>query len=707
MGKFKVGLALLCLLIAVNVAAQDYTSRYFHYDQYYDAPDPFSIKATTVDGNDFRSFLLTGGGAAGSTRGAYIGLYGNENASHGKLLLGAGNDAGDGGIYFATGGLQHFNIPLSITPAATLAFGTSADSTPGFTIRSNKVDGSDDALVDITAGGAWDTSRGAGIELLGNDYGGAGAGAGITYEAGTGTLGLHNFKTAGLLRWFITAGGNLKSEETNGGSLYFMKPSSSIIFGNGVDQQESYNIQGNSADSKDKTTLQIMTSGSAAATRGAAIKLFGNEVTTTGGAMTLSTGDAATGHLAFRIGGYDTWSMPHIAAATSSDLVAGISTVASSVATIRMPYADGADTGTLNLTAGGAAINDGTRGGTIQLTGEDVGGLDASGKVIISAGVGGSSDISFLQKNYTRWVMLANASASVADLGYGANGYGLVVATIRARTADGGDDATLQLTGGGSSTLAGARGAYISLQGEDVGGADKGGNINIVGGVGNASSAGNFPSVTIRNDSTDAADYGKAYLCGGGACASSRGSWVYTGGNESGAGGALSLSAGDSGGDPTIYLTASAGSIYATSAGNFNFQPGGTSNGAALGMSAAYSEVTLAAGTGAAGVDSVTNICGSGIILGVSARVTQAPGGGATTFSLGCAGSGNLDQFVQTSSTALATTAVYPTNGDGTNTPWVQKTAGKMTVTTDANVTGASMKVRIAVYRIAAGAPSS
>lgn len=419
MKQLKLALALLLSLVATSALAQPYTSRYFHYDQYYDAPAPFKILATTVDGADnnvmclagggstadtrgggiciagneasstgkitvqsgnvsgsdiefyprgFLSWqmqstsgtdhdlvfgyaaknssvasirgekadgaddgelLITAGGAAGATRGAYLGLYGNENAAHGKLLLGAGYDAGDGGIYFATGGLQHFSMPLSITSTATLTYGTAADSTPGLVVKSNKADAADDAYVNITAGGAFASNRGAGIQLLGDDYGGAGAGGGILFDAGIGTT--------------------------------------------------------------------------------------------------------------------------------------------------------------------------------------------------------------------------AYVATSIGD--------------------------------------------------------SKGSSSNL-----------------------------KAVTC---------------------------------------------------------------------------EEITIAAGAGAAGVASGTNLCASGLIIGLGARITQAPGGGATTLDVGCTGSGNLNQFVAAMSTALGTTASYPASGDGTNTIWVQKTATTMTLTTDSNVTGASLKARVCPYYLDTTAPTS
>lgn len=62
-----------------------------------------SILPTTSDGADTGEFYLDGGGAASASRGAWIGIYGNENASRpGDLRLHAGNVSG-GAVTIAAG----------------------------------------------------------------------------------------------------------------------------------------------------------------------------------------------------------------------------------------------------------------------------------------------------------------------------------------------------------------------------------------------------------------------------------------------------------------------------------------------------------------------------------------------------------------------------------------------------------------------------
>lgn len=205
----------------------------------------------------------------------------------------------------------------------------------------------------------------------------------------------------------------------------------------------------------------------------------------------------------------------------------------------------------------------------------------------------------------------------------------------------------------------------------------------------------------IAADSSDGSDSKGIIITGGGGTGgNTRGGTLTLYGNENGNAGSVTLTAGNvAGGD--LYIQAPSGILNLTSASAVTFAPSGIANGGGLYILAISELLTIGVGTGAAGVTTSTNMAPSGVIVGLSARVTQAPGGGATTFSVGPTGGGNLDQFVQTASTALNTTAVYPTNGDGTTTLWVQKTATTLTVTTDVNVSTSNMIVRLTTYYLA------
>jgi len=124
-------------------------------------------------------------------------------------------------------------------------------------------------------------------------------------------------------------------------------------------------------------------------------------------------------------------------------------------------------------------------------------------------------------------------------------------------------------------------------------------------------------------------------------------------------------------------------------------------------------ELTIPVGQGAAGVATAANLCpASCTILAVSCRVSQAPGGGATTFDVGRTG-GNLDEFCDGNGpggavgVALGTTTRWALNGDAAQVgPVFNRTANTITVTTDVNVAVSAMKLKINVIYAEEGAPT-
>jgi len=123
------------------------------------------------------------------------------------------------------------------------------------------------------------------------------------------------------------------------------------------------------------------------------------------------------------------------------------------------------------------------------------------------------------------------------------------------------------------------------------------------------------------------------------------------------------------------------------------------SAGSSLRSPTQVEELTIAVGTGAAGVNTAANLAPvNSIITAVAVRVTQAPGGGATVFDIGRTG-GNTDEFIQNLAVALNTTGNSAANGDGVNAgPVHNAAANTLVVTTDANVTITDMKVRIVTW---------
>lgn len=136
-----------------------------------------------------------------------------------------------------------------------------------------------------------------------------------------------------------------------------------------------------------------------------------------------------------------------------------------------------------------------------------------------------------------------------------------------------------------------------------------------------------------------------------------------------------------------------------------------TANGAAFKFKSISEAVTIPVGSGAAPVvTSTANLFPVGVFaFAVAFRVTQAPGGGATTLTVTtdtdakdlistapCAASGN---------TSNSFDASYGTGFSNTNN-WIT-TAQKARLTTDADVTVSDMIVRVTVFYLEVTAPTS
>jgi len=140
-----------------------------------------------------------------------------------------------------------------------------------------------------------------------------------------------------------------------------------------------------------------------------------------------------------------------------------------------------------------------------------------------------------------------------------------------------------------------------------------------------------------------------------------------------------------------------------------NYVATGSSSGI-LSVRAISEIVTIPVGSGNTPVvASSANLApANSIIKAVTCRVTQAPGGGATVVSVGRTG-GNTDEFIDDISTALGTTGNSVANNDGALVAedlW-NTTATTFDVTTDADVTGTDMKIRITVWYEQITAPTS
>ena len=131
-----------------------------------------------------------------------------------------------------------------------------------------------------------------------------------------------------------------------------------------------------------------------------------------------------------------------------------------------------------------------------------------------------------------------------------------------------------------------------------------------------------------------------------------------------------------------------------------------TTTGAAYEIKTISELVTVAVGSGAAGVETSGNLAPAGIILGCAFRVTQAPGGGATELDIGITG-GDLAALIDGKSCdVLGETGDMAADGQLAYQP-INRTAATLTLTTDSNVTVSDMIVRVVVWYAEITAPTS
>lgn len=134
-------------------------------------------------------------------------------------------------------------------------------------------------------------------------------------------------------------------------------------------------------------------------------------------------------------------------------------------------------------------------------------------------------------------------------------------------------------------------------------------------------------------------------------------------------------------------------------------------NGSALKLKYIAETITISAGNGLTPpIASSTNLAPAGsMIAGYSRRVTQAPGGGAVTLSVGRTNGGNLNEFENAASCdVLGETATWFLNGDGVAlAPIINAAADTLTFTTNADVSGASLILRVVVWYWECTAPTS
>lgn len=291
-------------------------------------------------------------------------------------------------------------------------------------------------------------------------------------------------------------------------------------------------IRQNTADAADNAAVRISGGGGVSSiTRGGYINLHGNEHATFPGRVVIASS-----------------TLIQLSATSGIEFTGDIVHAANNV--IRRNTADGADTGQVIFTGGGAYTGSTDRGAFISLYGNEH-----------ASSAGQLRAASATSMTFTTPVFTING-----DIHYS----GLVVYTaptnFAADTVDGSDNSGLSIGGGGSVVQ--TRGAYIQVFGNEN--SSSPGALNLVAGLGALSIIGGSQAaafVQIRPNTADAADSGLSQIGGGGAFLSSRGAMLQVYGNEHGTlPGQAVLTAGTSG--SLVFNGAAAFSATATFGGN-------------------------------------------------------------------------------------------------------------------------------------------
>jgi hypothetical protein len=391
----------------------------------------FLISTNTTDASDTKAITLTGGGAAGSSRGGAVEVYGNENANTGKVILRAGNVSG-GTIDLATGGATRWQVDISgnlvqdATNGLDIVFNNSLA-----VIRQGTTDGSDNKVVVVAGGGAQGHTRGAYLQVFGNEYG------------------------SSLSGWHRVLTGS-----ASGASIELAINSSTgfLVLSGPTDFQAVRET----VDGSDNKTFLVTGGGGASTTRGSYLLSYGNESAGTG-ALVLAGGAVSGGNLLFRL----SHSSANIQVQNSSNNpmwifahdgtfvqgTTGASDIVGQVTNFTIRHVN--NTSNLIL-AGGSSAAHGS--GTYITLG---GGSSANATVMGST----TGSVRLGTGGVIRWAVnssgeLGQDATSGSDLVFN-----LATGLIRQGTTDGSDNKEIVIHGGGANSR--SRGGSISIRGNE------------------------------------------------------------------------------------------------------------------------------------------------------------------------------------------------------------------------------------------------
>lgn len=273
------------------------------------------IRHNTSDGFDTHIQLIASGGTIGADRGAWVAYHGNEHATPGQLQMFSG-DAASGnvliGVGLSTGFLavvNRFGTPRwkfinntgNIEGDASNG-GDFVFNKTGSSIRAGTSDGADNLILYLCSGGANNETRGAYIQLSGNESANAGDLNLFTGDAAGSDMNFRLHALAGVSAatfrnntgpmWAFISGGALN------GCLYQDSAGSDIVF-----SQSQGTIRQSTSDGSDSRSVGMTGGGGSFSTsRGAYCLVRGNEFVGQEGTAFLISGQGIAGNVLLGIG---------------------------------------------------------------------------------------------------------------------------------------------------------------------------------------------------------------------------------------------------------------------------------------------------------------------------------------------------------------------------------------------------------------------
>lgn len=400
----------------LGTATKVFRSAYFGTSLIFTASN-FYIIPDTVDGSDTKTLVI---GNVDYTRGAWAQFTGNETGGAGRVDIQTGNASGanmnllvrssNGAITFGSNSVESWRINSS---GQIIQNGTNGGiigiGRDGYGVYANTSDGADNLSVVVAGGGANAATRGAWLQLYGNEHASVGAVV-LSTGSGAGHLDLKLNNASSLLRVTGTGGGNRWYFDDAGRFVQDGTSGSDIVLNN----SDAIIRQGTS-DTTDNKSITVAGGGGTSNTRGGKISVYGNEYASVGGAVTIVGGGVTTGAITlqtqsssadinFQTAGNNRWGLTggsgHFWQDTSTggDIVFNVTS-----GLIRQGTSDASDNKSLTVAGGGASGS--SRGGQIELYGNE---NANTGKVILRAGNIAGGTILFATGGVDRWSVLAN-----------------------------------------------------------------------------------------------------------------------------------------------------------------------------------------------------------------------------------------------------------------------------------------------------------